>query len=70
MAESRCRQAWRQTSAVMALLANLHRDPKRTRPFRPADFDPYEARKAKAVSEGDLGLLKQAFVNPRKGAKP
>jgi hypothetical protein len=54
----------------MALLANLHRDPKRTRPFRPADFDPYEARKAKAVSEGDLGLLKQAFVNPRKGAKP
>ena len=25
----------------MALIANVNRDPKKSRPFKPTDFDPY-----------------------------
>ena len=32
---------WRHTSAVMALIANVNRDPKKGRPLAPADFDPH-----------------------------
>jgi hypothetical protein len=67
MAEARCRQAWRHTSAVMALLANIHRDPKKTRPFRPADFDPYAVPDARrrAAGKSDLGALKDALLGRR-----
>lgn len=41
MAEGRNRAHWQHTSSVLALLANAHRDPKKTpRPFKPSDFDP------------------------------
>jgi hypothetical protein len=41
LADGRDRTLWRHTSAVMALTANVNRDPKNGRPFEPADFDPY-----------------------------
>ena len=41
MAEGRDRARWRHTSALMALTANVNRDPKKGRPFEPADFDPH-----------------------------
>lgn len=41
MAEARVRDEWRRTSVLLALTANCHRDPKRTKAFRPADFDPF-----------------------------
>mgnify|MGYP005645988809 CR=1 FL=1 len=41
MAEGRDRARWRHTSALMALTANLNRDPKKGRPFDPSDFDPH-----------------------------
>ncbi|MCU0706354.1 MAG: hypothetical protein MUF18_20530 [Fimbriiglobus sp.] len=44
MAEAVSRQRWAHTSAVMCVIANCHRDPKKTRPFTPADFDPYRNR--------------------------
>ncbi len=37
---------WRHTSAVMALTANINRDPKQSRPFKPSDFDPYSDQQA------------------------
>ena len=40
MATGRNRAHWQHTSSVLALLANAHRDPKKSRPFKPADFDP------------------------------
>ena len=69
MAEARSREAWAHTSAVLALLANVNRDPKKTRPFRPADFDPYTARdkKGEAIELKDMGALKDAFVNSKEG---
>ncbi len=38
MAEGRGRQAWGHTSAILALIANVNRDPKKTRPFKPSHF--------------------------------
>lgn len=63
MAEARSKDAWARTSAVMALLANLHRDPKKTRPFRPIDFDPYAVRDKhdEAIVVEDMAVLRQAF---------
>jgi hypothetical protein len=39
MAEGRNQQTWNVASAIMALLANCHRDPKK-RAFSPNDFHP------------------------------
>jgi hypothetical protein len=41
MADGRQRAAWGHTSTLLAMLANVNRDPKKSRKFRPADFDPY-----------------------------
>lgn len=40
--EVRHRTSWAQTAAIIATLANCHRDPKRrSTPYDPADFNPY-----------------------------
>jgi len=56
-------------SSLLALVANVNRDPKKTRAFRPADFNPYEARRSGGgipLTKANMGLLKQVFVD-RKG---
>ncbi len=64
MAEAKNRQAWAHTSALLALTANCHRDPKKTRPFQPADFHPHErSNKKPAHMKVGIGILKQVFVN-------
>lgn len=50
MAEGRSRAEWGRTSSLLALIANCHRDPKKTRAYRPADFDPHAARRERPVS--------------------
>jgi len=65
MAEARQRAEWCQTSALMALLANCHRDPKKS-PVKPADFNPFATR-TKAPKVG-VGILKDIFIN--KGKTP
>ena len=66
MAEARGRDRWAHTSAILALVANVNRDPKKTRPYKPADFDPYRAKgkhgDAMELNEENLGLLKEAFT--------
>lgn len=61
MAEGRQREHWSRTSSLMALVANTQRDPKRTRVFRPSDFDPF----ARAVQQfkADVGVLKTVFID-------
>jgi len=69
MAEARGRDEWGRMSSLLALIANVNRDPRRTRAFRPADFNPYEARRLTAgipLTKANMGLLKQVFVD-RKG---
>lgn len=40
MADGRMKTDWGRTSALMALLANVNRDSKKTDPFKPSDFNP------------------------------
>jgi hypothetical protein len=67
MAEARARDNWAHTSAVLALIANVNRDPKKTRPFKPADFDPYAGkdRREEAIEVTDMAVLKDAFLKER-----
>lgn len=53
-------------ASLMALFANAHRDPKKGRPFRPADFDPFAAGKQAAPRAPNVGIgvLKTVFVDP------
>ena len=69
MAEAKQRSDWLRTSALMALLANAHRDPKKSRAFKPADFDPFTERADGKVKVG-IGALKTVFIegrNPQAG---
>ncbi len=66
MAEARAATQWAQTSAVLAMLANCHRDPKKSRAFTPTDFNPLERRKARKRVLGrtrDLSILRNVFVD-------
>ncbi len=65
MAEARGRDNWAHTSAALALVANVNRDPKKTRAYKPSDFDPYSARdkRDEAIEVTDMGVLKDAFTN-------
>jgi hypothetical protein len=67
MAEGRGRSEWAHTASILALLANAHRDPKRTKAFAPADFNPYEARDGRKpiTKTKDLSILKAVFVKPK-----
>jgi hypothetical protein len=47
----------------LALTANAHRDPKKTRPFQPADFNPHLRCKEPVAAKVGIGVLKQVFVN-------
>jgi len=60
MAEARRKDAWDRTSTVLALIANVNRDPKKTRAFRPKDFNPYERRgkSGMPITKGNIGALK------------
>jgi len=66
MAGARGQEHWQHTSVVLAMLANTHRDPKRTRAFKPSDFDPYSKKREK-IRVTDMSALKAAFVRQKSG---
>ncbi|MGE4300389.1 MAG: hypothetical protein AB7F40_02175 [Victivallaceae bacterium] len=57
MAEGRGKMEWGRTSCLMALVANILRDPKKSKPVKPADFNPY-LQKAKPVQRVNIAQLK------------
>lgn len=65
MAEARSRQQWHHTSALLALIANCHRDAKRQRPYRPEDFLPQASTRERVSVPPitDLSILKTLFVD-------
>jgi len=68
MAEAKSQQRWAHTSALLAMLANVHRDPKKSRLFKPADFNPHLRGKEKTVAKVGIKVLKQVFVDrPQSG---
>ena len=64
MAESRQRESWARTASVLALVANTQRDPKKTRPFKPSDFDPF-AKSGKSTPKVGVDVLKSVFIEGR-----
>ncbi|AQT67950.1 hypothetical protein STSP2_01102 [Anaerohalosphaera lusitana] len=70
MAEGKMQNDWSHTSAVLAMMANVNRDPKKSRSFKPADFNPLENGSDKSqaivIDESNIHLLKEAFTG-RKG---
>lgn len=64
------RNRWHHTSAILALLATIHRDTKKhPEPFRPKEFNPYETpAKDQTIHLGKagIGMLKQVFVDHTK----
>ena len=73
MAEARQQDNWNYAASVMALLANLNRDPKKGRALRPQDFHPlhHNNRTTRQTNEPplkvDLAVLKTVFVDNRPG---
>ncbi len=67
MAEARSQQLWSHTSSVMALLANIHRDLKRSRSFKPSDFNPHAKPSPPPLPKVGIQVLKQVFVDRRVG---
>ena len=71
MAEARGKAEWGRTSALLALTANMNRDPKKGQPFTPSDFNPYERHHShQSVPKlADLSILKAVFVDRVEGRK-
>ena len=70
MSDARTRAAWSHTSALMALIANCNRDPKKSRAFKPSDFDPFTNAvdtEAIVVDETNVHLLRKQFTGESHG---
>ncbi|MBT4819067.1 MAG: hypothetical protein HON70_25390 [Lentisphaerae bacterium] len=62
MSESRSRDWWRHTASVMALIANVNRDPRRHRTYKPDDFNPHEQKPKTVIRGKGLRILRDVFV--------
>lgn len=63
MAEARQEQWWDVASAMMALVANCHRDSKtRSQPYYPEEFNPLSRRGDDQPLQIGVGVLKDVFV--------
>jgi len=56
-------RAWERTSSLMALTANVNRN-KKTRPYKPADFNPYAKAHQELPSTEQIEYLKTWPANP------
>ena len=63
MAEGHSRDIWSATSAMMALIANVNRDPRKHRPYEPKDFNPHgkEVVAEGVVEKSDLSVARRFF---------
>jgi hypothetical protein len=61
MHEGRQRHEWSIASSCLSVIANLHRDPKRSRSFKPSDFDPFCKRQRPITVP--VTVLKDVFID-------
>jgi hypothetical protein len=68
MTDARQQEGWNHTATMLAMLANVNRDPRKGRPFKPADFHPILSTKCPSGPplKGDIQMLKTIFVDGRK----
>lgn len=70
MAEGCQRERWGRASSLMALLANCHKDPKKGRPARPSDFNPFAGsggrRRGIPLTRETFGMLKNLIKAQKK----
>ena len=66
MAEGRGKLEWGQTSCLMALVANLMRDPKKSTGVKPADFNPY-FQKQKKIAKVPASVLRDIWCKKKDG---
>ena len=73
MAEGHHKDRWQHTSSVMALIANVNRDPKKNRPFKPSDFNPYLKKTSRpdviVVTKENISILRNAFLGRARNEK-
>jgi hypothetical protein len=62
MAEAVVESDWCQTAALMAQQANLNRDPAKTRPYSPADFNPTVKRDAREPLKVPMATVKRMLL--------
>lgn len=63
MSEGRQRHDWGIASTLMALIANVQRDPKRSRALKPSEFDPFAAKAA--AQKVPVTVLRDVFIDGR-----
>jgi hypothetical protein len=64
-AEGKHQFAWQLQSALMCLLANIHRNAKkRPQPYKPQDFNPLEKIKPRKMTRAKFIESLAAFVSP------
>ena len=63
LAEGSGRVRWTHTSAIMAMIANVNRDSKKTRIFKAEQFNPYARNdRRRQRKPDDLTILKEALT--------
>ncbi len=67
MTEAKQQHQWQQTASLMALIANVNRDPKKTRAFTVSDFDPFAAKNVKGtvIDKDNIELLRNFFTGDK-----
>lgn len=70
MADGKGRDEWGRMSSLLAMLANIHRDPKKKRrPYTPVEFNPYHAPKRKRGHPVTVDRLAREIESLGKGRR-
>jgi hypothetical protein len=63
MGEARSQILWNHTSSVLAMLANIHRDAKRSKVYHPSDFSPHGKKRSQPRTMVGIEALKHVFID-------
>lgn len=72
MAEGRSEANWGLLSHLLALLANVNRDPRRSAPLSPSDFDPHARAREKSAPTQRVNIkdIKDLLMGMRPPREP
>ena len=63
MAEAKSKDNWNHTSAILALIINVNRNPKKQRAVTPGEINPHEQKVKEVLRGKGLSILKDVFVD-------